>query len=122
VRSYIETAARESGTPLTELQTAALNCLERLTYECAFEFYLDAGDIYLINNYTVLHARTAFEDWDESEKKRHLLRLWLVDPEWRSIDPNFNLYEGESRGGIQAQAGRRPAYEGSFGSGRMATP
>jgi hypothetical protein len=34
-----------------------------------------AGD--LLHN-AVLHARTAFEDWDEPERKRHMVRLWLT--------------------------------------------
>ena len=45
------------------------------------EFYLDMnfepGDVQLISNHTVLHARTEYEDWPEPERRRHLLRLWL---------------------------------------------
>lgn len=116
-RSYIETAAREGGMPLSDLQVEALNCLERLTYECAFEFQLDPGEIYLINNYTVLHARTAFENWPEPERARLLLRLWLTAPDWRHLDSRINA----TRSGIAAQAGKLPSFERAFGSGRMAT-
>jgi hypothetical protein len=31
-----------------------------------------------VSNHVVLHARTAYEDWPEPERKRHLLRLWLT--------------------------------------------
>jgi hypothetical protein len=45
------------------------------------ELYLDMsfepGDVQLISNHTVLHARTRYDDWPEPEKRRHLLRLWL---------------------------------------------
>ncbi len=45
------------------------------------ELYLDMdlepGDIQLVSNHTVLHARTGYEDFEQPEKKRHLLRLWL---------------------------------------------
>ncbi len=45
------------------------------------ELYLDMelapGDIQWLSNHQVLHARTAYEDHDEPERKRHLLRLWL---------------------------------------------
>ena len=116
-RSYIETAAREGGTPLSQLQVEALNCLERLTYEFAFEFQLDPGEIYLINNYTVLHARTAFENWPEPEKARLLLRLWLTADDWRALDPRITA----TRSGIAAQEGKLPSFERAFGSGRMAT-
>jgi TfdA family taurine catabolism dioxygenase TauD len=45
------------------------------------ELYLDMefapGDIQWLSNHTILHARTAYEDHPEPERKRHLLRLWL---------------------------------------------
>jgi hypothetical protein len=41
--------------------------------------YLDMqfqpGDIQLLSNHTILHARTAYRD--DPERRRHLLRLWL---------------------------------------------
>lgn len=53
------------------------------------DFYLDMdlepGDIQLISNHTILHARTGYEDWDEPEKRRHLLRLWISLPEKKSL-------------------------------------
>jgi len=118
VRSYIETAARSGGEQLSQLQTDALNCLERLTYELAFEFSMAPGEIYLINNYTVLHARTAFENWPEPERARHLMRLWLVAPDWRPLDPVLEMH---GRGGIAAQEGKTPSFAGAIGSGRIAT-
>lgn len=52
-------------------------------------FYLDMdlepGDIQLISNHTILHARTGFEDWEELNKRRHLLRLWISLPEKKSL-------------------------------------
>jgi alpha-ketoglutarate-dependent taurine dioxygenase len=46
------------------------------------EFHLDmdfeAGDIQLLKNSVILHARTEYEDFPEPERKRHLLRLWLT--------------------------------------------
>ncbi|SFF53432.1 Taurine catabolism dioxygenase TauD, TfdA family [Fontimonas thermophila] len=46
---------------------------------------LEPGDIQLISNHTILHARTAFEDHPEPERRRHLLRLWLSIPEKRPL-------------------------------------
>jgi hypothetical protein len=37
---------------------------------------LAPGDIQLLSNHTIIHARTAYEDGPEH--KRHLLRLWLT--------------------------------------------
>lgn len=42
---------------------------------------LRPGDVQLLSNHTQLHARTAFEDHAEPERRRHLLRLWLSMPE-----------------------------------------
>jgi hypothetical protein len=48
------------------------------------ELYLDMdfrpGDIQLLSNHTILHARTGYEDFPEAERKRHLLRLWISLP------------------------------------------
>jgi hypothetical protein len=45
------------------------------------EFHLDMelapGDMQFISNHTIVHARTVYEDAEEPDKKRHLLRLWL---------------------------------------------
>lgn len=46
---------------------------------------LQPGDIQLISNHTILHARTGFEDWPQPEQRRHLLRLWLTLPERRPL-------------------------------------
>ena len=41
----------------------------------ALDMQFEPGDVQLISNHTVVHARTAYEDDPGSE--RHLLRLWL---------------------------------------------
>lgn len=45
------------------------------------DLYLDMelapGDIQWLSNHAVLHARTAYDDHPEPERRRHLLRLWL---------------------------------------------
>ena len=60
------------------------------------------------NNYTILHSRTEFEDFENPEQKRCLFRLWLAPPDgvtlpesWR---PFFRSVEaGTVRGGIIGQ-------------------
>jgi hypothetical protein len=51
-----------------------------------------------------LHDRTAFEDWPEPERRRHLLRLWLACPGARELPPAFAARYGSieigNRGGI----------------------
>jgi len=41
---------------------------------------LEPGDVQLLSNHTVLHARTDYEDYPEPYRKRHLLRLWISLP------------------------------------------
>ena len=62
------------------------------------------GDIQFLHNHTILHARSAYEDWPETERKRHLLRLWLAPPGARPLPPVFSECYGSltigDRGGI----------------------
>ncbi len=41
------------------------------------EFHFEPGQIQLINNATVGHARTDFQDHADPARKRHLIRLWI---------------------------------------------
>lgn len=43
------------------------------------EFKFEAGQIQFLNNRVIGHKRTSFEDWPNTEKKRHLCRVWLRD-------------------------------------------
>jgi hypothetical protein len=62
------------------------------------------GDVQILHNHTILHARSAYEDWPEVERKRHLLRLWLCPPDGRPLPPVFAEVYGRiaigDRGGI----------------------
>ncbi len=51
---------------------------------------LRPGDIQILHSHVMLHTRTAFEDWPEVERKRHLMRLWLAaDGGGRPVVPGF---------------------------------
>jgi len=62
------------------------------------------GDIQILHNHTILHARSAYEDWQDPELKRHLLRLWLCPQDARPLPPVFAEVYGRTtvgdRGGI----------------------
>ena len=80
-RQYIESARRFPGVPpLNPLQIEALDLLDELANDPKLNLTmeLEPGDIQLVHNHTILHDRTAFEDYEEPERKRHLLRLWLA--------------------------------------------
>ncbi len=61
---------------------------------------LEVGDIQLCNNYTTLHSRTAFEDWAEPERRRHMLRLWLALREPRPLPAKFPRQLGYQRNNL----------------------
>lgn len=66
--------------PMTAAQRAAIELVERTANDP--ELYLDMeflpGDVQLLKNSVILHKRTAYEDFPEPERKRHLVRLWLA--------------------------------------------
>ncbi len=79
LRYWIETGHQKAGTPLTPAQVRALDALDRLAGrpELRVEFDLRPGQMFFINNRWILHNRTAFEDFAEPARRRHLVRLWL---------------------------------------------
>jgi alpha-ketoglutarate-dependent taurine dioxygenase len=44
-----------------------------------FSFELAAGQLQYMNNFGIAHRRTKYEDYDEPDKKRHLVRIFLRD-------------------------------------------
>jgi hypothetical protein len=64
---------------LTDRQLAAITLLEEVSNDptLRFQHLLDVGDLLFLENNRVLHGRSDFEDHDEPDLRRHLLRLWL---------------------------------------------
>ena len=81
-RFWIEAGHEKVGQPLTPAQVNALDVFDRVLMEPSLrvEFALERGDMYFMNNRWLLHNRTAFEDYPEPERQRHLVRLWLKAP------------------------------------------
>tara|TARA_B100000427_G_C15502558_1_gene592629 strand:- start:735 stop:1760 length:1026 start_codon:yes stop_codon:yes gene_type:complete len=92
-RHYIEYAQRSEEIPrLTPLQIEALDLLDKLCHDPKFHmaFEMSPGDLVVGNNFTTLHARTAYKDPDTtSGDKRHMLRLWLGIEEGVPLPPVF---------------------------------
>ena len=57
------------------------------------EIILEPGEISFINDYTVMHPRSAFENGEADNERRHLLRLWLALDQPRVVVPEINLFE-----------------------------
>ena len=76
---YTQVGHERAGQPLTAAQQHALAAVEtRLERpDIRVEFTLQPGQMIFWNNHWLLHNRTAFEDYPEIERRRHLKRLWL---------------------------------------------
>ena len=85
---YIRSAQRHPGVPrLTNDQIAAMELVESIANNPAIhlEMSFEPGDIQLLNNGVILHAREAYEDGDTPDTSRHLLRLWLAAHDFTSV-------------------------------------
>lgn len=91
LRQYIELGHEIRNHPLSAVEIEALDILDSIIQqpELRLDMMLEPGDIQLANNHLVLHSRTSFEDFEEQEKRRKLLRLWLKMPNARKQPPGF---------------------------------
>jgi hypothetical protein len=111
VRGVIDRGAATLGEPLSVLEIEALAFFETVAQrdEVRFELTLKPGEASFINNYEMLHARTAFVDHDDPAKKRLLYRLWLEGEPPRPMRKEVHLYQNRSgRMGVDPQPGRGP--------------
>ena len=111
-RQYIDSAQRFGDAPrLTPEHVQALDLFDEICNDPEFHFLmrLQRGDIQLVHNHALLHDRTAFTDWPEPERRRHLLRLWLAPPGARPLPPVFAQRYGSvvpgARGGVAPARG-----------------
>lgn len=106
-RQYIDSAQRFADAPrLAPADIGALDLLDALTDDPALHLTmaLERGDMQFVHNHTLLHDRTAFEDYHEPARRRHLLRLWLAPRNARPLAPVFAQRYGSvvpgARGGV----------------------
>jgi hypothetical protein len=83
---------------------------------------LQRGDIQLVHNHTLLHDRTAFENWPEPERQRHLLRLWLAPDDARPLPEVFAQRFGSVVPGARGGVGGVGGPGGAQGAAKAATP
>jgi hypothetical protein len=91
--TYIRAGQERVGRPLGAVESEALDTFYAIAEEHVFSMDLERGDFQLLNSYVTLHDRTGYDDYDEPEKKRHMLRLWLEMPNHRSLAPDFGTYD-----------------------------
>ncbi len=104
-RNPIEWAEKEGVTLTTEEKTALDyfdSILERPEMHVETEFR--KGDMQFLNNFVILHSRTAYED---SDRRRHLVRLWMESPASKRMGESLlDLYvPGTSRYHASVQSG-----------------
>ncbi len=93
---------------LTAQQNEAMDLFDELLgrEDIRYHMYLQRGDFQFLNNHVNLHARTEYEDFEEPEKRRHLLRLWLSLPQAQALPDSWratykDVEQGALRGGFR---------------------
>jgi hypothetical protein len=109
-RTYIEAAQKNADVPrMTQAQWDAIDAMVAIADDIGFETMQQPGEIQLLNNHVVFHARTAYEDGPETRgqpaRRRLLHRLWLSMPNSRPLPDSFEVLfrdtrPGALRGGI----------------------
>jgi hypothetical protein len=109
--TFIEVAQMVPGVPrLTAVQREAIDLLMALADELSFAMRFEPGDMQLVNNHVVYHARTAFEDDADSGHVRLLYRLWLSMPNSRALPPGHEVLWGSIEpGALRGGIGQVPA-------------
>jgi len=109
-RAGIAAGQRERNVPLTDLEIEALDMFDEVARspEMRLAFNLERGDMLVVNNYAVLHARTKFTEFPDPDRRRHLVRLWLDAPGFRDVPREFNLFDVN---GVPKQEGRSCTFD-----------
>lgn len=90
---------------LSAEQTEALRLVNEIADEPQIRLEMDfqPGDMQFLCNHFTLHSRTAYEDWPEDEKRRHLLRLWLACNDGPALPNSLTQeWQGSTSGGRPA--------------------
>ncbi len=97
--------AAEEGCPLSALEEEAIGFIEAVANRPGVFLDMEfcVGDIQFLSNRTILHARTDYVDDPDPARKRHLLRLWLMMPDWaeRPAAMNFHRRVDQAGGGVR---------------------
>ena len=106
-RGTIQKAIDTPGVGISDEKAAALARIDATMNDpdLVFEMELAPGDIQFVNNYTVLHGRSAFTDGGDVSTRRHLVRLWL---KFRSPRPT-SAYIRDQYKGIEKKLVKNPA-------------
>ncbi len=81
LRNYIDAGHDIQNQPLSQPQKDALTYLDNLMRmeDITLKYDLKPGDMVFSDNHRVVHGRTSFEDHDDENLKRFMLRTWIKD-------------------------------------------
>ncbi|MDP3135386.1 MAG: TauD/TfdA family dioxygenase [Burkholderiaceae bacterium] len=87
----VELAAEREGYALSPARRKALDEILAAAArpDLVHEMTMRTGDLQLLNNYTMLHSRTAWTDPDDISQRRCMLRLWLRTRNPRPLPEGF---------------------------------
>jgi hypothetical protein len=93
--------AAEEGFPLSGMEQQAIDYLQAVAARPGIFLDMDfqPGDMQFLNNRVILHARTDYRDHPDPALKRHLLRLWLMMPDWPARSHRMQLHRRTDRAG-----------------------
>ena len=77
---------------LSPQQWEAMALIDEINGSPEYQLHMDfqPGEIQFINNYAVMHSRTAYEDYPDRALCRDLIRLWLTLDKDLDIPEEFN--------------------------------
>jgi len=105
IKTHILSAQEYPEVPrLTPLQQNAMAAIDLMANDPAFHFSMmfEPGDFQFLNNHFTYHARTEFDDYDEEERRRHLLRMWLAVPNSRQLSADMTaIYRDPTAGAVR---------------------
>jgi len=81
LRDYIDDGHKIKNQPLSNLQIEALDYLDEITKNenLILSYDLKKGDMIFFNNHRIVHGRTSFEDGEDENLKRCLIRVWIKE-------------------------------------------
>ena len=86
LRNYIDAGHKIQNQPLSESQKEALTYLDNSMLEdyMMMRYNFKPDDMIFSDNHWVVHGRTPFEDHDDPNLKRLMLRTWIKDKMYRN--------------------------------------
>ncbi|HVO14074.1 MAG TPA: TauD/TfdA family dioxygenase [Alphaproteobacteria bacterium] len=111
IPDVIEGAVKRAGLALAPREDEALAFIAEAARRPGVYLDMDLkpGDMQFLNNRVIVHARLDYDDYPEFDRKRHMLRLWLMAPEWGAPDPAMRLFDDSDRAGGGVPARRAEA-------------